>query len=408
MRIAIIGGGFTGLAAGWQLIKDNHEVVIYESGKYLGGLASGFMSKDWNWSLEKFYHHVFTNDKEIIQLAEEIGWPMKEYSPVTNSFIDGHEWRLDSPISVIKFSPISLWGRLRMGAGLAALKVINNGEFLEKYLVEKMLPALIGKEGYQLVWEKLLKAKFGKYLKEVNMAWFWSRVNKRTKNLGYFEGGFQKLVDRLAERIVEKGGKIENGKEIKSLRELKGFDKIIVTTPAPIADKLLGGGVVKWPKIDYLWGQTVVLQLNKSLMNGYWLNILENDWPFLVAVEHTNMVDKNNYGEKVIIYLGNYLEESDKRLQMSDNDLLDSYIPYLKKINKKFDRGWVDDVWRFKAPFAQPVFPTNYRRQIPNMETGIDGVYVANMSMVYPWDRGVNYAVLLGQQVAKMVNDSRN
>jgi protoporphyrinogen oxidase len=415
MRIAVVGGGFTGLSCALTLLENNTDVVVFEESKTLGGLAGGFNPGEWRWNLEFFYHHVFTNDKEITALAKKVGWPVMIKSPVTTSFIEGKEIQLDSPISVLKFTKISLLGRVRMGAGLALLKIIPNGLFLEKYRVVEMLPKLIGREGYQIIWEKLLKAKFGPYAESVNMAWFWTRVAKRTKNLGYFEEGFQKLADKTGEKIVEMGGKIilDSKVDLRKPTDKPGmiegkwvvngeeFDGVVMTTPAPITEKLMGREI--WPKIDYLWGQTLVLELNHKMIEGYWMNILEDGWPFLVTVEHTNMINKKYYDDNRVLYLGNYLPDRNKQLKMTKEELLELYIPYLKKINKQFKKKWIKNTFLFRKPFAQPVFPVNYSSKVPQTKTDQKGLYLANMSMVYPFDRGTNYAVKMGNDVAKQI-----
>jgi protoporphyrinogen oxidase len=358
MKVAIIGAGFVGLSAGYELIKRGHEVTIFEAGDKVGGLAVGFKSKEWSWSLEKFYHHFFTNDEAIISLADEIGVKKIISTPKTNSFVFGKEVQLDSPISLLKFPYLSILDRIRMGAGLLLFKLIPNGTFLEKWTTDKALPLILGKKGYEMIWKPLLSAKFGPFTEEVNLAWFWARVFKRTTSLGYFEGGFQALADKLAEKISDKGGKIVLNKKVSSSEYLVSrdrFDAWVITVPAPLVDKLIGPKI-KWPKINYLWGQTVVLELNQSLMKGYWLNILEKNWPFLVVVEHTNFVDKENYGGNVLVYLGNYLPDGDKKLVLKDEDLLDLYLPFLKKINRDFSKAWIKRLYRFKEPFAQPVF----------------------------------------------------
>lgn len=415
MKVGIVGAGFTGLVAGYELLKAGHKVIIVEKEKKVGGLAGDFKPKDWNWGLEKYYHHIFSGDKEIISLANEVGWPAFFERPITNSLIGGKEKQLDSPLSLLKFDAISFWSRIRMGAGLAGLKIVKDGLYLEKYEVVDVLPKLVGKEGYEKVWKPLLVAKFGKFLPKVNMSWFWARVNKRTSDLGYFEKGFGGLAEKIAEEIEKMGGEIRLDTNYKG--DKKEFDKVLFTIPAPIATDLtseepaLGSAVTqatkpseeRSSKIDYLWGQTLVLELEKSLMDGYWLNILEEKWPFLVVVEQTNFVDKKYYGGKHVVYLGNYLEDRDKRLEMSEEGLLGLYLPYLKKINPDFGEKWIRRKWKFQDPFAQPVFPVNYSKQLPSIRTKISGVYVANMSMVYPWDRGVNFAVELGQKAAKVM-----
>ncbi len=409
MKVGIVGAGFTGLTAAVELIDEGIEVVVWEKEKFLGGLGSGFKEKGWQWSLDHYYHHIFSGDKEAIGMAEKVGASLIWGLPKTNSWIDGREWQLDSPVSVLKFGPMSLWGRLRMGAGLAVLKVIVNGEWLEKYRVVDILPRLIGKEGYEKIWRKMLMAKFGRYINQVSMSWFWARVAKRTQKLGYFEEGFDQLAVKMADYVKKSGGKIILGEEVEGIEKsgdgwkINGekVDLVLVTTPAPVAKKMFEK--IEIPKVDYLWGQTLILELKKSLINGYWLNILERDWPFLVLVEQTNWMKKESYGGKVMVYLGNYLENEDDRLKMEKEELLKFYWPYLKKICPEIKKEWIIRSWKFQSPFAQPVFPVNYSRKKPEIKTKEDGVYMANMSMVYPYDRGVNYAVEIGQKAAKEI-----
>ena len=291
-----------------------------------------------------------------------------------------------------------------MGLGLLILKIIGNGLFLERWRVVDFLPGLVGEEGYEKIWKPLLAAKFGPYLPQVNMAWFWARIYKRTQSLGYFPGGFGALAEKMADYVTTRGGKVKLGEKVKSMKRDKKagwwvnnekFDKVLITTPTLVAV----------PKIDYLWAQTLVLELEASLMKGYWLNVLEKDWPFLVAVEHTNFIDKNHYGGKTIIYLGNYLADGDKRLELSEEKLLELFLPFLSKINPSFKPSWVKRSWCFEAPFAQPVFGVNYSQKLPGIRTALPDLFIANMSQVYPWDRGTNYAVELGQQAAKLIKN---
>ncbi len=260
MKIAVIGAGFVGLAAAYELTKKGHGVVVIEESDKAGGLAVGFKPTGWDWSLEVFYHHIFSNDKEIIDLANEIGLPPVFRSPVTNSLINGKQLRLDSPTSLLRFGELSMIDRLWMGLGLAVLKVIPNGQFLERFTVSKALPLLVGPRGYKKVWEPLLESKFGPFKNEVNLAWFWARVYKRTPDLGYFEGGFQALADKLVEKIVEGGGEVKLGERVEKIESEK-FDRVVLTVPDPLVEKLTG---IKREKkeINYLWGQTLILELD--------------------------------------------------------------------------------------------------------------------------------------------------
>ncbi len=140
--------------------------------------------------------------------------------------------------------------------------------------------------------------------------------------------------------------------------------------------------------------------------NTYWLNIGSKHFPFLAIVEHTNFMDKKYYNNEHIVYVGNYLPLEHPYYKKDAVDLIREFYPYLKTINPEFDRKWINRAYLFKAPFAQPVIPLNYSKIIPSLETPIQGLYLANIQQVYPWDRGTNYAVELGEKVAKLVIES--
>lgn len=414
MKVAIIGGGFTGLAAAARLVDRDVEVEVWEASERLGGLAKSFKVDEWGWNLEKYYHHVFANDKRIIDLSCKVGWPVFFNRPVTNVWADGKEEQLDSPISLLSYSGLNWWQRIRMGAGLASLKIIFSkelGQRLDRYKTSQMLPKLIGRRAYEKIWEPLLIAKFGKYADEVNMAWFWARVVKRTSKLGYFEGGFGKLAEKIGSYVESKGGVIRLDKRVEKVEkdgerwvvDGEKFDKVLLTVPSGLVNKIVGEEVVDLPEISYLWGQTLVLELEKSFIESYWLNILEREWPFLVVVEHTKFVDKDRYGGSHVLYLGNYLEEGDERLSMEKEELLEKFWPYLKKINSDFEKDWIKRSWKFQSPYAQPVFPVNYSDKILGIRTEVEGLYMANMSQVYPWDRGTNFAVEIGERAAGLI-----
>lgn len=70
MRVAVIGGGFTGLACASVLAKNGVSAVLYEKEKQLGGLAAGFKELTWTSSLEYYYHHWFKSDRFVQKFAE--------------------------------------------------------------------------------------------------------------------------------------------------------------------------------------------------------------------------------------------------------------------------------------------------------------------------------------------------
>ena len=69
-NVTIIGAGFTGLSVAYYLLKKGYEVEIFESAPFVGGQASTINLSGFE--IERGYHHLFTGDKYIIELIEDL------------------------------------------------------------------------------------------------------------------------------------------------------------------------------------------------------------------------------------------------------------------------------------------------------------------------------------------------
>lgn len=422
MRIGIIGAGFTGLAAGLYLVKRGQQVVILEKGKKPGGLAVGFKDNRWKWALERHYHHLFVSDQSIRNLAKEVNHKIFFKKTKTSVFFQSSIYQLDSPASLLKFSPLSLCDRLRVGITLFFLKVSPFWKVLESAAAKDFLLSTMGKKAWEVLWHPLFIGKFGKYAKKIPASWFWARIKKRSTRLGYPAGGFESLAKGVVYSIEEMGGDIIYNTEVSKIKKNKkelvvytdkgeqiSFDKVICTLPTSIFLKITKGlpktYKKKFSKLFGLGVVNLVLALKKQFLSDgtYWLNMNEEDFPFLTVVEHTNFISPKHYGGDRILYIGNYLPKGNKYFKKNERELSDEFYPYLQKINPDFKKSWVRKSWVFKASFAQPIISLNYSKQIPNIETPIKGLYLANIQQVYPWDRGTNYAVMLGKKAATIV-----
>lgn len=427
MKVGIIGAGFTGLAAGYYLSKKGHSVTIFEKDAKPGGLAVGYKEENWKWTLESHYHHWFTNDKSVLDLAKEINHKVIIKRPVTSSFVEGGIYQLDSPISLLKFPKLNILLRFRMGVSLAFLKYNPFWKPMENYLAENYLRKTMGSSAYKKIWEPLMVNKLGKYAKSVSLAWFWARIYKRTPSLAYPERGFLDFAQHLEKEIKKYGGKFYYNTEVKNLSSKKApkvifsildkqpkteeFDKVIVTLPLSLFTKISPSlpkqYVEKAKKLINIGAMNLVIRLKKPFLKGnsYWLNMCDINSPILAVVEHTNFMDKKNYGNEHVLYLGNYMEVSDKRFSMDGKELLNLYSPWLRKINSDFKMSDIIDFKVFRAPFAQPIITTGYSKRIPDIHTPLNNVYLANIQQVYPWDRGTNYAVELGKNISDFINE---
>lgn len=427
MKIAVLGAGFTGLAAALKLAQKGHKAVLFEKANNTGGLATGFYQKGWRWSLEKSYHHWFTNDYSSLNLAKELGHHVVTVRPKTSLFVNNRIFPFDTPADLFNFPYLSLIDKFRNSIVLAYLKLAKNDKPFRGKKALAWIRKNLGENSSNLIWESLFDGKFGSFKEDIALNWFWARIKKRTSSLSYPEGGFQMFADNIAAKINKLAGEIKLNTEICRLSATRNginlttsqgnhkFDKVIITSPSPVFDK-----ISKLPQnyrkkilsIPHLHALILLLILKKPFMKDYWLNITDRSFPFLVLVEHTNFMSPKNYGGQHILYIGNYLPINHQFLSMDAGQLLKLFDPFLKRINKNYLET-VLDKQVFLGAFAQPVMTTDYLEKIPSktegkdaFKTPLENVYIANMDMVYPWDRGTNYAIEMGERVADIIDRS--
>ncbi len=427
-RYAVLGAGALGLTVALRLLERGEEVVVYEREARPGGLAAGFPLQDGVW-LEKFYHHLFRSDRAITGLIQELGLGnrLAWQRPITTVLHKGTAYQLDSPLSLLRFEPLRLHDRLRMGLALAYLRGLRSSRPLEGRHTGAWLRKVMGRRAYETVWAPLLTAKFGALAEEVGLPWFWARVHDRSAELGYLRGGFQHLYARLAARILELGGTIHLTTQVCGIaraqpglsvtvapvaalhaRSAERYSRVISTLPTRLTC-LLTPDLPQDYRDRYEWGQAygaqcLVLALVRPLTSTYWMNVNDPGYPFMVLVEHTNYMTPGDYGGRHLLYLGNYLPMDHPLFRASQAEVLETFVPHLCRINAAFTTDWIQESWLFTAPFAQPIVTVDYREHIPPFETPIEGLYVANMFQVYPHDRGQNYSVALAERLVQLLD----
>ena len=425
MEIGIVGAGVTGLTAAYELSKRGHQVTIYEAAPVAGGLSSGFSVARWEWTLDRFYRHIFAGDRAIIALAEELGTPARFDRPTTSLWVHGRPYPYDSPVAAARYPNLSLLSNLRAGLVIAYLKyLVRDGTFLERVRADQWLRRAMGERAYGELWEPMLRGKFKAAYDQVNMAWFWARIAARTPRLGYFEGGFQVFVDRLADAVRARGGMIHLGSAVRQVAgsggavalaledgRARAFDRALTTTsPQGVVEMV--AGLADDDARDLLalkstGAVTLILALRESVLTDgtYWLNLPEGEFPCLAMVEHTNFQDRAHYGGDHIVSLGDSVPVEAPEMAMDAEALYGRYREALLKVQPAFQDDWVREMWSFREAYAQPVPLVNHSQRVPRLEKPLlPGLYWASMHHVYPWDRGTNYAVELGMRVAQAMD----
>jgi protoporphyrinogen oxidase len=425
--IAIVGAGVGGMAAAWDLRKAGHAVTIFEATDSVGGLAGGFKLPGWEWSVEKYYHHWFQTDHDILGLIDELGWKNQVIfpRPKTVVYADGKFAPLDSPLAALMFPGFNLFDIARFGFVTVYLRYLSGWRNLEKVTADEWMRKAYGRKLYELLFEPLLQGKFGDYYREVNMAWFWARLKTRTTRLGTFNGGFQAFADRFAERLVQMGVDIHLNQPVKQITAQGNkkvaievgegrriFDQVLVTSSPALLTIMAPGLESSYLKglLDLKSLGAVVLSLAikqpLSKEGYYWFNLPKSaGFPFLALVEHTNFIPAGHFGGNSIVYCGDYLQTDHEYFSLSKEDLLKRFLPGLQRINPDFNPDWVCESWLWKTNYAQPIPLLNHSRNIPSLQTPMPGLFFASMSQVYPWDRGTNYAVQVARRAARLMMD---
>ncbi|MBI4202145.1 MAG: NAD(P)/FAD-dependent oxidoreductase [Chloroflexi bacterium] len=430
MKVGVIGGGIGGLGAAYELVHQGHQVALYERAPFLGGLASTF--EVGGGRLERFYHHLFLSDKTIIGLLQELGLGDRliwEDSKV-GFYYQGRIYPFSTPMDLLRFTPVSLIDRVRMGLVTVYLQRVKHWQRFEYTPAAAFMRKWVGRRNYEVVWGPLLHGKFTKYKEEIGMPWLWSkfatRVSSRDRSfkekLGYIKGSWGILIDALEQRITDGGGKVHTGVSVTRVltedSRVRGlavqwpdgrqteepFDAVIATVPSFALPRLVdlpSDYLAKVQGVEYEGAIAAIWVLKQSLSPIYWLNISDPDIPFLLVLEQTNLVPPSEYGGKHVIYTANYVTREDKRWGMDDEALIADYIPHLQKINPAFDPSWVEQTYVHKEPAAQPIMKVGYAQRMPPVKTPVEGLWLASMSQVYPEDRGTNYSLRLGLQVAR-------
>lgn len=434
-RIGIIGGGYAGLTAAYELQKQGHEVTVLEKYGQWGGQAATLPLLGTH--IEYFYHHLFGSDTHILSLMDElgIGEQLRWIESKVGFYYGGQIYDFVTPFDLLRFRPLNLVNRVKLGLMYLYLQRVNDWRRMEQVTAQDWILRYMGREIYDKVWGPLLRGKFGALADEVSMTWLWGKIKVRgssrqgataTEKLAYPMGSFEIITRALVECLETRGADLRLRQEVLGLatdpddaRRVTGvvtkqetipFDAVIATVPGynllEIAPSALDDDyVARLQSVRYQAALVLLMVSKQSLSRIYWMNIADRTMPYVAVIEHTNYVPPSEYEGRHLIYVSNYLERDDPRFEMRASELFDLYAPHLKRINPAFTEDWIEKKIVLRAEAGQPVITRNYSERIPDHRTPLAGLYLANTLQIYPEDRGTNYSVRLGRKIAGLVDE---
>jgi protoporphyrinogen oxidase len=426
MKTIIIGGGLAGLAAAYRL-AGNDDITIIEKENELGGMASSYSvpkSNNGAYHIEKYYHHIFASDHELISLIEELGHGdrLEWLRGTTGYYLNGKIYPMNTPIEILRALP--LMDVIRLTWLVLKAKAIKDRIPYDEITAKQWIIDTAGESVYNNFFLPLLVSKFGDNKDKISAAWLLGRVQIRSnrgakgERLGYMRGGFQALVEAMADALKEKGCKIVKdsvcGIDINN-RVVRGVvvdgkridcDRVISTAAPNVLEKIMDtklSGI--GTDITYQGTACALFGLRDKVMDDiYWLNIKDRV-PFGAVIEHTNFIPEEDYGEH-LMYVTSYFQNPESALWKKSNDeVIELYMKGLEKLFPGFRKNvkW----WRLRRDVdTAPVYEVGYGKKLLPYKTNIRGLYLAGMfsEANYP-ERSMNGSIVAGFRCAEAVRN---
>lgn len=431
MKIGIVGGGPTGLAAGYELARLGHRVVVFEREASCGGLAATVPVGGQE--VEKFYHHIFTSDKAVINLLDDLhlSGALAWKTPLSGLHTGDRLYPFTTPLDLLRFRELSPAARIALGLLVYRARMVKDWHALEETTAREWVIKKAGAKVYEKVWGPLLASKFDRDADRISAVWLGNKFKLRgstrdkvtgPEKFGYLQGSFGLLYKELAARIRQSGGEVRCGQEVKGIipqndgsllvetpAGRENFARVIVTVAPEILLNLVDGFpaeyVARLKKIRYKANLCLLLELSRPLSPYYWISVTDPCSPFVAVIEHTNLAPAADYGAH-LVYLSRYLDAGDELYQAADDEVIKLFTGYLTKLFPSWDKASVLNARLYRARYAQPVVVTGYGGILPGYETPIPHLYLACMAQIYPEDRGQNYSIKTGLEIAALVGES--
>ena len=424
-KIIIIGGGITGLTSAYIAVKNNFEVVLVEASNKPGGLLSSF--DIGGTKLEKFYHHFFTHDKELMWLLDELDLRDRLIFNKTTMgvFRDGKIYNFNSPLDLFEFKPFNIIDILRFGLTSIYLALFSDWKKMENIPAIEWFEKYSGKKITDTIWRPLIEGKFGPYSSKLPISWMVGRLAQRFKSrekgdekLGYLNGSFEVLVTTIVKKLQEMGVTFYTDFTVKKITsnktnvvsisngEIEIFgDSFLFCTPTNVTSSLFSSinseFSNKLSKVKYFGALCVIVELKNRFSDIYWLNIAEKDISFVGIIEQTNFIPKENYNNSNIIYLTKYYDNDSFYGNSPLEEIQELMLCDLKKIKPTFSTNEILSVRTFRTNTAAVVCDLNFSKKVPKYRTPFDNTFIASIVHVYPDERSANNSIRVAKYVCK-------
>jgi protoporphyrinogen oxidase len=422
-RFAVIGSGPMGLMAAIELLDRGHAVDVHERDDRIGGMSASF---DFSGTrIERYYHFICKTDYPLFDLLKRFGIGDKLHWTDTKMgyFYNGklHKW--GTPLALLAFPHLGPISKVRYALHVLHTKGIQDWSALDGQEAGVWIRKWIGAKAYKVMWEDAFRLKFFEYKDNLSASWIGTRIKRVAlsrrslmhESLGYLEGGSSALLERMAQDIVSRGGRIllssgisevvSDGGKVTGVRTMAGFEPyhaVLSTAPIQYVPGMVPGLPASFSAriraIENIPVACVILKLKHSISDNFWMNISDPEIAIPGVIEYSNL---NPGTGETILYAPFYMPKTQPKWQWSNQALINEVLGYLPRLNPGFAPDWVLASHCHRYEFAQTICPPGFQQMLPPMKTPLTGFYMADTAYYYPEDRSISESVAVGTALAR-------
>jgi protoporphyrinogen oxidase len=426
-RWAVVGGGFLGMTLAYRLAQHGKKVTLFEGANHLGGLASAWSLGEVIW--DRHYHVTLLSDIYLRSLLAELGLEkdMEWVETKTGFYTDGKLYSMSNTLEFLRFPPLRLLDKLRLGATIFYGSRVKNWQKLEKIPVTDWLRRWSGNYTFEKIWLPLLRAKLGDNYKKTSAAFIWAciarmyaarRTGLKKEMFGYVRGGYARVLERFAEVLggqnveirlgetARKTASAANGRVSVELQDGRRevFDQVVLTIAAPLAAQICPGlSADELERLNGIQYQGIIcasLLLKRPLANFYVTNITDAWVPFTAVIEMSALVDRKEFGGNSLVYLPKYVTPEDPAFSLSDAEIQERFITALRRMYPHFEESDVICFRVSRVKYVLALSTLNYSKRLPPMASSIRGVHIINSAHICNGTLNVNETVQLAEKAA--------
>ena len=297
----------------------------------------------------------------------------------------------------------------------------------------------------------MLQAKLGEAYKQTSAAFIWATIQRmyaarnsglKSEMFGYVRGGYARVLERFGEILSERGVEIRLNSRVEHVEKLENGKIHVVTavkrrrddikptivhqktkygvlrTSAAVAHGFSGAflsepdlkadSVVEFPgngrpsdtfdTVILTCPSNVAAKMARQLTRIEKQDLENIRYQGIVCASLLTKCSLSDFGRNALVYLPKYVAPDDELFEKSDEEIEQSFLNGLEQMYPHFRRA---DVLAFKVSRVRQVFPLpvlNYSRDLPDVKTSVDGVYVVNSSHIVNGTLNVNETVQLAER----------